>query len=93
MNKETVTTVVVIGVIGLVAFVLVKNLGGPMEPIQLATDNTPDNSLNGARSLFGSLKSWIMGGGTEVAVPVGARTADGTEVKRIVITDPSYPST
>lgn len=92
MNKETVTTVVVIGVIGLVAFVLVKNLGGPAAPIQLATDNAPDTSLAGARSVFGSIKSWIMGSENEISVPTGARTADGTEVKRIVITDPSYPS-
>lgn len=92
MNKETVTTVAVIAVIGVAAYLLVKNLGGPAAPLQLATDNTPDNSLAGARSVFSSIKGWIMGSGSEIQVPTGARTADGTEVKRIVITDPSYPS-
>lgn len=86
MNKETVTTVAVIAVIGVVAYMLVKGVGAQPGAFQLAQrDDGPDNSLSGVRSIARKVKKWF----SEPDSP-GMRSDGSLDVKSVRITDPGY---
>lgn len=86
MNKEAVTTVAVIAVIGVVAYMLVKNVGAQQGAFQLAQGNDgPDSSLIGVRSIASTVKGWFgMSDGP------GMRSDGSLDVKSVRVTDPAY---
>lgn len=86
MNKEAVTTVAVIAVIGLVAYVLVKDVGVQPGAFQIPQrDDGPDNSLSGVRSIARKVKKWF-----SEPDGFGMRSDGSLDVKSVRITDPAY---
>ena len=86
MNKETIGTVAALAVIGVVAYLLVKNVGAQQGAFQLAQGNDgPDNSLGGVRSIASTVKGWF-----GMSESPGMRADGSLDVKSVRVTDPAY---
>jgi hypothetical protein len=88
MKNETLTTVLVIGVIAVAAYVLVRGIGTQGAPLKLADAGGTDTSLDGIRNIGASIKSAVGGlfGGDET---IGTRPDGSLDVKSVRIEDQS----
>lgn len=82
MNKEAITTVAAIAVIGVVAYLLVKDVGVQQAGFRLPEGNEgPDTSLSGVRSIAKTVKGWFE----------PSKRSDGSlDIKSVLITDQAY---